>query len=277
MEESGDRVGSVSLRREGFLAFLELRAPWRGNALDNVMLSQIEEHARALEAGAEDEGGVRCIVICGAGNRHFSTGYNLKDLLSQVEKPEAPITDLEKHPLERAIGALEDLTIPLIGLIQGHAFGAACELALNCDLRIACEGAVFGMPPARLGILYSLRGMRRLMELVGPAIAREMLLGARPLSAERALSLGLVNAVVAKEDLRTAGLEMASAIAANAPLAVRATKRVMRQALRFGDPVDYAAAEGEARELRDACFRSQDFQAAVKGFLKKERVEFRGR
>lgn len=272
-ELSSEHQGTIYITREdqGRIAFVELHAPWRGNSLDNSMLKALRT---SLLFFLEDDELPRCIVLKGAGEKHFSTGYNLKELLSEVEA-EIPITNADDHPLERAVRTIDRFPCPTIAMIQGHAFGAGCELALNCDLRIASERAVFCMPPAKLGILYSLSGMRRLTEIVGLPTAKEMLLTAQPVEAARALQIGLVNHCVPHEQLEAKTLEIARAIAQNAPLSVRHTKASMNRYVRAPDSLRESE-RLEFQAMRRQCFYSEDFRRAVQAFLAKDEVEFKG-
>ena len=132
------------------------------------------------------------------------------------------------------------------------------------------------MPPAKLGVLYSLSGIRRLTELVGPGLAREMLYTAAPVGADRALARGLLNERVEAAELDARCLAQARRIGANAPLAVRHTKRLIREFLpRFHDLDEDDRAE--LKRLRDECFSSRDFKAAISAFRTREPVRFEGR
>lgn len=270
-------VGSIHISREGTVATVELYAPWRGNALDNAMLKAltITLHGFADEIANEEPDAPRCVILRGGGEKNFSTGYFLKDLLAQVDAADIPI-DFAQHPLETAVRALDSLPCPSIAMIQGNALGAGCEIALTCDIRIGAENCKMGMPPAKLGVLYSITGMRRLTELVGLAVAKELLFTALPVDSERALSLGMINHRVKNGLLEMRTEEMAKVIARNAPLAVRFTKSVMNDYLRIpSDLNDYERRRVAA--MRRHCFDSEDFQHGVQSILEKKAPEFKGR
>jgi len=249
----------VRLERGGALATLVIDAPERGNSLDADLLSQLEAHLTTLAAEVEVEGcELRAVVLRGAGPRGFSTGYHLPSLLAELEVGPS-VSDFRDHPLERALRALEELPLPSVAVIQGNAYGAGCELALACDLRIASERAKLCMPPAKLGVLYSATGMRRLLELVGPAITRELLFTACVVDSERALSLGLLNRVVPHEALEAEVGAVCAQISANSALSIRHTKTILR---RFLAAQNLEAAElSEIARLRQECFDSEDFAA----------------
>jgi enoyl-CoA hydratase len=272
-----DQVGSIHISREGHVATVEFHAPWRGNALDNAMLKAltITLHGFAEDIANNESDGPRCIILKGAGDKQFSTGYYLKDLLDQAEDADIPITDLNNHPLETAIRALDTLPCPSIAMIQGRALGAGCELALTCDIRIGSDKAVLGMPPARLGILYSVTGMRRLTELVGLATAKELLFTAEPVGSARALQIGMLNHCVSSGDLEKRCADMGATIASNAPLAIRYTKRVLNDHLRLSSNLSDVDRR-RIDSMRRHCFSSKDFRTGVKALLEKSKVEFKG-
>ena len=129
---------------------------------------------------------------------------------------------------ERAMEAVEAVPCPTVAFVNGAAFGAGCELAVTCDLRIASQGAKLGMPPAKLGVVYAAAGVRRFLALVGPAHTREMFFTGRPVDAAKALAIGLVDRVASPADAEAAALALADEIAGNAPLAVQGMKRILR-------------------------------------------------
>lgn len=243
-------MGDVRLEHAGDVATLVLDAPERGNSLDQAMLAKVEALLRGLDSSA------RALLVRGAGERAFSTGYHVPSLLAELAAGPS-VSDFEHHPLERALRAVEECPIPTLAVVWGNAYGAGCELALACDLRLAAGDAKLCMPPAKLGVLYSATGMRRLIELVGPAVAKELLFTAEPVDAVRALSVGLVNRVVAPDALLALATELAGTIARNAPLSLRHTKTIFR---RFLAPPPLTAEQlADVARLRDECFRSADF------------------
>lgn len=230
---------------------ITLDAPERGNSLDAPMLARLEELLRGLDEG------VRVVLLEGAGPRAFCTGYHVPSLLAELEAGPS-VTDFEAHPLERALRALDAVPVPTVAVVGGNAYGAGCELAIACDLRLAAEEARFCMPPARLGVLYSATGIRRLLELVGPALCREMLYTAEPVDAQRALAAGLANRVVPRERLDEFAARFARTVADNAPLSLRHTKTILRRFL--APPALDAAALAEVARLRAECFASEEFR-----------------
>ncbi|MBI3726413.1 enoyl-CoA hydratase/isomerase family protein [bacterium] len=268
-------MGAVLLEERERVSVLVLDAEAKGNAVDRALLSALEARLREIEKRvlASDPAAPRALILRGAGERAFSTGYDIEELVRELSSG-ASVVDESSHPLERALRALDECPVPTIALVLGNAFGAGCEIACACDLRVASDDARFCMPPAKLGALYSASGTRRLLELVGLAATREMFFTGEPIAASRALALGLANRVLPRTDALAEASRMAEAIAKNAPLTVRNTKAVLRR-LRPG-PLDPATA-AFVSQLREQCFRSRDFQEATRAFLEKRKPDFEGR
>src|ERR671932_2917754 len=188
---------------------LTISNPAKRNALDHAILDAIAAALGALDADA------RCILLTGAGGM-FSSGYDLGDLEGEVFAEEAE--RLVAHPFAAALDALDACPIPTLAALPGHTIGGGLELALACDLRIAADGIALGMPPAKLGLVYSHTGLRRFLQAIGAPRTKELFLTGRNVDARTALAWGLVNAVVGAAELEDATLDLAQDIAANAPL-----------------------------------------------------------
>ena len=206
-------------------------------------------------------------MLTGEG-RVFSAGYDIADLSPEHLAEEA--AELLTHPFEAALAALDAVEVPVVAALGGHAFGGGLELAVACDLRVCAPGARLGMPPARLGVVYSHTGLRRFVDAIGSARTRELFLTARPVDAAEALSWGLVNEVV--DDVAARSVALAAEIAALSPLSLRGNKRVLRALIPPLDP----ALEAELHGLREAAFRSEDFAEGVRAFIEKRPPEWRG-
>jgi enoyl-CoA hydratase/carnithine racemase len=204
----------------------------------------------------------------------FSSGYDLGDLAGAVFAEEAE--RLVAHPFTAALDALDACPVPTVAALPGHTIGGGLELALACDLRVAADGIRLGMPPAKLGLVYSHTGLRRFLEAIGAPRTRELFLLGRNIDARTALQWGLVNAVVLPSDLEEEALARAEELAANAPLSVRGNKRVIRELLRAGTDLD-PDVERELIELRRACFHSEDLREGVRAFAEKRPARWRGR
>ena len=246
---------------------LTIRNPAKRNALDHAILDGIAARVDALDEG------VRCVLVTGA-NGMFSSGYDLGDLADAAFAEEAE--RLVAHPFTAALDALDACPVPTVAALPGHTIGGGLELALACDLRIAADGIRLGMPPAKLGLVYSHTGLRRFLQTIGVPRTRELFLLGRNIDARTALDWGLVNTVVLPADIEEEGLEWAEELAANAPLSVRGNKRVIRELLRAGTDLD-PDVERELIELRRACFESEDMREGVRAFAEKRPARWRGR
>jgi enoyl-CoA hydratase/carnithine racemase len=245
------------------VARLTIANPERRGALDHELLDALAGHARTLDA--------RCLVIRGSGSV-FSAGYDIGNLEGQGFEETAE--RLVAHPFHEAIEALEAYRYPVVGEINGHAIGGGLELALTCDIRVAARTARFGMPPAKLGLIYSHTGLRKFIDVCGPANTAELFHVGEPVDAERACAMGLVNEAVDAGELEGRVLELAGQIAANAPLSLAGNKRIIRT-LRSQPLPDEV--ERELIELRESCFRSEDFREGVRAFAEKRKPRWRGR
>ena len=245
------------------LARLTISNPERRGALDHELLDALADAVRSLEA--------RCLVIRGTGPV-FSAGYDIGDL----EEPEfeRSASQLVAHPFHAAIEALEAYAYLVVAQINGHAIGGGLELALTCDIRVAARGIRMGMPPAKLGLIYSHTGLRKFIDVCGVAGTAELFYVGRNVDTERAERMGLVNLVIEPEDLDARTLELASEIAGNAPLSLAGNKRVIRTLL--NRPLA-PEVERELIELRESCFRSEDFREGVRAFGEKRKPVWRGR
>jgi enoyl-CoA hydratase/carnithine racemase len=247
------------------VARLTIDNPAKRNALDLELLDAIASVLGELRA--------RCLIVTGAGGM-FSAGYDIGDMPDETFAQEAE--KLVAHPFAAAIEALERYPYPVVAALSGHAIGGGLEVALACDLRIAAAGIRVGMPPAKLGLVYSHTGIQKFLDAVGAARTAELFLVGRNVPVERAEHWGLVNQVVAREELADATLALATEIAANAPLSLEGNKRVIRELLtaRSALPPDV---ERDLVELRRACFVSDDFREGVRAFAEKRPPQWQGR
>jgi enoyl-CoA hydratase/carnithine racemase len=204
----------------------------------------------------------------------FSSGYDLGNLSEEVFAEEAE--QLVAHPFTGALEALDACAVPTVAALPGHTIGGGLELALACDLRLAADGIRLGMPPAKLGLVYSHTGMKRFIETIGAPRTRELFLLGRNVDARTALLWAMVNAVVLASDLEEEALEWCEELTANAPLSVRGNKRVIRELLRAGSELD-PDIERDLIELRRACFSSEDMREGVRAFAEKRPARWKGR
>jgi enoyl-CoA hydratase/carnithine racemase len=245
------------------VARLTIANPERRGALDHELLDALADHARTLDA--------RCLVIRGSGPV-FSAGYDIGNL--EGREFEEAAERLVAHPFHDAIEALEAFENPVVAQLNGHAIGGGLELALTCDIRIAARGIKVGMPPAKLGLIYSHTGLRKFVEVCGIANTAELFYVGRNVDADRAERMGLVNQVVEPDELERHTLGLAAEIAGNAPLSVAGNKRILRVLREQPLPEEV---ERELVELRESCFRTEDFREGVRAFAEKRRPRWKGR
>ncbi|MFB3818921.1 MAG: enoyl-CoA hydratase-related protein [Candidatus Methylomirabilales bacterium] len=253
----------VTLTQTGPVALVTLRRP-PVNALSTDMLLELQQVVRSVVAAPD----CRAVVITGDG-KAFVGGADIVEM-QQMDPPRA-------HAYARlgqaVFQAIEELPQPTIAAVNGYALGGGCELAMACDLRLASERAAFGLPEVGLGVLPGFGGTRRLPRLVGPASAAELIFTGALIQASDALSLGLVNRVLAAEALLPEALQLGNLIATKAPIAVRLAKQALRAGRRAdpGDGLDQEAA------LLARCFGTEDQKEGMEAFLQKRKPEFKNR
>jgi enoyl-CoA hydratase/carnithine racemase len=248
------------------VARLTIDNPAKRNALDHEILDGIASTARGLDDA-------RCLLLTAVGPV-FSAGYDIGGLPRDDFAHEAE--SLVAHPFHAAIEALEAFPYPAVAALNGHAIGGGLELALTCDLRMAATGARLGMPPAKLGLVYSHTGIRKFIDAVGVARTRELFFTGRNVSAAVALEWGMVTELAPPEKLAERAVAFAAEIAANAPLSLTGNKRVIGELLAAEGALD-PGVEAELVALREACFRSEDFYEGVRAFSEKRPPRWQGR
>jgi enoyl-CoA hydratase/carnithine racemase len=250
------------------VARIEIHNPSKRNAMDHEILEGIATLMRELDDGIA----TRCVVITGSEGM-FSAGYDIGDIPDEVFAEEAE--RLVAHPFSQAIQAVESFPFPTLAAINGHALGGGLELALTCDLRIAARGMKLGMPPAKLGLIYSHTGLQKFIDAVGPARTRELFFIGRNIDADRAEQIGLVHEVVERETIEEAAIGVAAEIAGNAPISLRGNKEIIDRLVGFRRLSEEH--EREVIDLRLSSFRTQDFREGVKAFGEKRKPRWEGR
>jgi enoyl-CoA hydratase/carnithine racemase len=249
---------------------LTISNPGKRNALDHPILDAIT--ATLGESAAQPQR-ARCVIVTGA-HGMFSAGYDIGEIPDDEFEQRAE--RLVAHPFTQAIDALEAYPLPTLAVLPGHTIGGGLELALACDMRVAREGILLGMPPAKLGLVYSHTGLRRFIDAIGAPRTRELFLLGRYIDADAALHWGMVNRVAGPEQLEAEALDIARELAGNAPLAQAGNKRVIAELLAAQNALADSLAE-ELIELRRASFSSEDMREGVRAFAEKRQARWRGR
>jgi enoyl-CoA hydratase/carnithine racemase len=249
---------------------LTISNPAKRNALDHPILDAI---TATLERLSAPDAAARCVIVTGA-HGMFSAGYDIGEIPDEEfeERAEA----LVAHPFTEAIDALEAFPYPTLASLPGHTIGGGLELALACDLRVALERIKLGMPPAKLGLVYSHTGLRRFIDAIGAARTRELFLLGSYIDAATALQWGLVTRVAAAEELEPATLALAGELAGNAPLSQSGNKRVIAALLAAESQLPEDV-ERELIELRRASFASQDMREGMRAFAERRPARWQGR
>jgi enoyl-CoA hydratase len=254
IEESHESVAMVTLNR-----------PEKLNALSREMVSALSESFKSFESDTE----LRAVILTGAGDRAFSAGTDLSELI-HVSADEARVVAERGQQLCRQI---EQSPVPVIAAINGIAAGGGCELALACHLRIATPLAKFSLPETKLGIIPGYGGTQRLTRELGRARALELVLTSGTINAENALRLGLVNRVVDASELLAAAEALAREITQLAPLAIRACLKAVVRGTEL--PLE----EGLALEAKlfASLFATEDMREGTRAFLEKREPVFKGK
>lgn len=249
------------------VARLTISNPGRRGALDHPILDGIAATMSELDA--------RCVILTGE-NETFSAGYDIGDLGGWDRLFVDEAERLVAHPFTAAIDAVDAYPYPTLAALNGHAIGGGLELALSCDLRIAATSIKLGMPPAKLGLVYSHTGIRKFIDAIGAPRTRELFLVGGRIDAATAHTWGLVNRLADPDELADHAIELATELAGNAPLAQRGNKRVIREVLDAQSKLG-ADVERELIELRRECFSSEDFREGVRAFAEKRPPRWQGR
>lgn len=254
-------------RKIAAVGWLVFNNPMRRNAVSVEMWAAIEPVMAAFEADPD----IRVVVVTGAGGKAFASGADISQFEAQRADPAAEAR--YSAVSATAYAALGRGTKPTIAMVRGACIGGGLAVALACDLRIAAEGARFGIPAAKLGLGYNYPGLAAVVGLVGPAFAREIMFTGREFDVEEARLMGLINRAVPDADLETVTADYARMIAANAPLTLKAAKLAIAAAVQDPARRDLAGVEAAIAH----CFASQDYAEGRNAFLEKRPPRFTGR
>ena len=253
----------IYLKRQGEIAIMVLNRPAKRNALNQAIWAAIPELAG--EVAAED--GVKVLILRGATPAAFAAGADI----AEFDEVHATVDRARQYHalIDAAYDAVANLRKPTIAMVQGVCYGGGCALALCCDLRYADRTARFAIPPARLGLAYTLGETKRLVDLVGPAKTKEMLMGAREIGAEEALATGLATRLFEPAELEAETVAFAKELCALSQYSIHAIKEIV------GAIVDGATDETDrSRELVFGAFDQPDYEEGRVAFLAKRQPKF---
>ena len=255
----------ILVRTGNSVCTLTLNRPEKRNSLTSKTLKLLKE--RFLKLGEISE--IRCVVIRGSGDMAFCSGYDI-DSISDEE-----IAIENNHPLTEAMKAVKSYPLPVIAMINGHAFGAGLELAVACDIRVCVADAKLAVPPAKLGVTYHYGGIKQFLNLVGPGFTKELFLTGNSVNAERALEKGLVNHVVKRNELEKFTYAVAEGISENAPLSMISIKKMIN----IWEEENPLSRENEEliKSLLAKVRESSDAREGKKAFLEKRKPVFKGK
>ena len=257
----------MTAEKKDGIGWLTFNNPSRRNAIGFAM----RESILLILADFENDPDIRVIVMQGAGETAFVSGSDISEFGERRSTPEQrKVYDALSAKVNGSFAAVKK---PLIAMIRGFCLGAGVGTALHADLRIAAEGSEFGVPAAKLGLGYPFRNMKKMIDLVGPAKTKEIMFTGRRFSAQEALDMGLVNQVVPGHELEVVVRELATTIAANAPLTIQASKTIVTEAAKDPSDRDLILCD----ELVENCMNSSDYKEGRTAFMEKRIPDFQGK
>jgi enoyl-CoA hydratase len=254
-------------RKDGAIGWVIFNNPEKRNAMS---LEMYEATAAAMEAYAKDPG-VRVVILRGEGDKAFISGADI----SQFKERRGTLEQVRAGEVisERCNTAIRECPKPVIAMIRGYCMGGGAGIAVACDMRIASDDSRFGVPAAKLSVGYRFAGIRRLVELVGPAYTAEIFYTGRQFTAQEALQMGLVNKILPAADLEKYVLDYAATLAGNAPLTLKAVKQCLIELRK--DPADRDLEQ--CQKLVEDCFASEDYVEGRTAFMEKRKPVFKGK
>ncbi len=248
----------IKFEKEDYIGIITINRPQALNALNSQVLDELNDVLDSVDSNE-----TRALILTGEGDKSFVAGADIGEM-STLTKTEGEAFGKKGNDVFRK---LETLEIPVIAAINGFALGGGCEISMSCDIRICSENAIFGQPEVGLGITPGFGGTQRLARLVGPGMAKQMIYTGRNIKADEAYRIGLVNAVYPQEELMAAAKKMASGIAMQAPIAVRACKKAINDGL----DADMDQAIVIEEKLFGSCFETEDQKMGMGNFLEKDK------
>jgi enoyl-CoA hydratase len=260
-------MSDILVQHDGAIATVVFNRPAMRNA---ISLSMWTEIARVTEGLGKDES-VRAIVYRGAGTAAFASGADISEF--QAQRRDAATAQRYNAQTVAAYSAIRECPKPTVAMVFGFCMGGAMAVAMACDLRFAAEGSKFGIPASRLGIVYGADSVGQLVDLVGPAYAKDILYSARTVDDREALAIGFIQRLLPPDELERATYDYLHTVAANAPLSVRGAKATV-EAYLLGLTEERRAT---LRDLSTEASESKDYKEGTRAFLDKRAPRFQGR
>ncbi len=265
IEVIGEYMNYIDYKVDDSIGILTIKRERELNALNGEVLVELEEVIDSL-----DKVDLRCLIITGYGTRAFVAGADIAEM-TDFDQEKAYAFGQYGNLVMRKI---EACSIPTIAAVNGYALGGGCELALACDIRIASNNAVFGLPEVSIGITPGFGGTQRLMRAIPLGMAKELVFTGKHIEASKALEIGLINNISESDTLLDEAMALARQVARNAPIAVKNAKKAMDE----GQGVDIEAAVAVESRCFSECFATEDQKIGMSGFLNKKRdIEFNNR
>lgn len=253
------------LEKEGHLAILTVNRPDKLNALNAETIQSLHDHLLDVR----DDNNIRVLIITGSGTKAFVAGADIAELAPlSVTEGQA----LAKRGQDMLFNVVEQMPMPVIAAVNGFALGGGLELAMSCHMRITSDNAKLGLPEVSLGLIPGYGGTQRLAQLVGKGKAMEMITTAGMMTAEEALSWGLVNHVVPQEVLLKEAKGIADKMMRQSPVAISHAIKAVQAGYEMGQE------EALKQEIAHfgQCFGSEDFKEGTSAFLNKRKPNFNG-
>ncbi len=267
MTEANTSDDQIQTERSGQVAHVIFNNPARHNAMTVFMWCRLTELMN--EFATDDD--TRVVVLSGAGSKAFVSGADISEF--ETERAGADATANYDRIVDAANKAVAECSKPTIAKINGYCFGGGLGLAIGCDIRICAQNAIFCLPAAKLGLGYGYKGIKKLIDALGPANAAELFYTASSYGAQDAMRMGLVNQIFADAELDDAVDALAERIAGNAPLTQMTFKAAMKECLKSDGPPDTE----RIRRLAQSCFASADYIEGRRAFMEKRKPAFKGK
>jgi enoyl-CoA hydratase/carnithine racemase len=260
--------------KQGHICTLYINRPERKNGLNFEIFSRLYD---AIETANKDEE-IRVIIIRGTGERVFSNGIDLGDEVRKGRNPESLRENIYdfNNAIERTGQIIASGRCPVIAMIYGDCLASALDLAVSCDLRVASDISRFSLYTVSLGHVFQYQGIQRLVNLIGPGYAKEILLTGRIIEAPRAKEMGLVNYLVPVKDVYSTTISLANDIAEKAPLAVSGTKETIYRLLKSQQQPD-AMEQATFQNIFNTCVQSEDAREGPKALIEGRKPRFTGK